>query len=92
MTRDEMLKMPAGSLMDITIAGKFFGIANTLTPNYSTDIAAAWEVFEKFRADGNEVSITSSPKGWECLISSTAGYAKTVPLAICRAALLAVTE
>ena len=34
--------------------------AETFPPAYSTDIAAAWEVVEKLRADGYTVAVTTS--------------------------------
>src|SRR4030042_3107738 len=62
---------------------------------YSTDISAAWEVVEK--SVDFELSRTIwSPHGWECGIrlneedSTIWGKGATAPLAICRAALLAV--
>jgi hypothetical protein len=72
--------------------------------DYSTDIAAAWEVVEKFdynylwRWDG--VTRYAMPNGmkWECKFtekgatSDNMGYGLTAPEAICKAALLAVME
>lgn len=58
---------------------------------YSTDIRAAWEVVEKFTSE-RWVELGNSRGGWECLIGGDAGYAKNAPLAICRAALLAVLD
>jgi hypothetical protein len=69
------------------------------TPNYSTDIKAAWEVFEKFGFQG---SVTYSGSYYYCEIMN--GWNKTgaiygkaencnsAPEAICKAALIAVME
>jgi len=71
----------------------------------STNIAVAWEVVEKFahRAINKTAAemgfsafgLTAYPSGgWECRIGGLkdSPVEKTVPLAICRAALLAVME
>lgn len=60
-------------------------------PHYSTDIAAAWEVIEKFPG----ASMRHTGKFWFCdLWQDDYEYsqAETAPLAICRAALLVVME
>lgn len=104
MTRDEILAMPAGREMDEMIARKVInrkiGIRayDRRLPHYSTDIAAAWEVAEKlgsFWIDhtvsdlGIDVEFfTSLDHSKERLVAT----ADTAPLAICRAALLAVME
>lgn len=72
-------------------------------PNYSTNIAAAWEVVEKLAADGWRVdTITSECGGTDCKVSCVSGARGTycsdameglelkAPHAICRAALRAV--
>lgn len=73
-------------------------------PNYSTDIAAAWEVVEKLcevRENGvfpRCVLQFVSPYGWSCFFEygdvlnreHRAAAAATAPLAICLAALAAV--
>lgn len=68
-------------------------------PHYSLDIAAAWEVFERFnwwleKGDGwyavyttEEVNKATCPDGQFSLDSCLAS-AESAPLAICRAALL----
>jgi hypothetical protein len=70
--------------------------------NYSTDIAAAWQVVEHFHEQrGWFVSIQSdggwnfhnngTTKGWEVTIGREGeAFAPTLPLALCRAALKAV--
>ena len=103
MTRDEILNMPAGTKMNQLIWWKVFDMYPTppnndmkLLPDYSTDISAAWEVVDKLVRFS--ITIESFPKGVLCRFfgagSSTAGdavgWADTAPLAICRAALLAV--
>lgn len=65
-------------------------------PRYSADIAAAWEVVEQVRRCRRMCCVTACRDGaWECMVGDTAndhrhGTAGTAPLAICRAALLAV--
>lgn len=57
-------------------------------PNYSTDIAAAWQVVERFES---HCTMNNVHGIWECYLPDFAiGKDKTAPLAICRAALLAV--
>lgn len=62
---------------------------------YSTDIAAAWEVVEKMREDG-DLRIEEYAEGW-LVVSRLSdgrevdGQATTAPLAICLAALSAAT-
>ena len=70
---------------------------------YSTDIAAAWEVVEKLRNDGRFLQLDSlgfDGEQWRCFFALTeieeekfpwVGEADTAPLAICRAALKAVS-
>ncbi|GAA4391673.1 BC1872 family protein [Hymenobacter koreensis] len=62
-------------------------------PHYSTDIAAAWEVFEKATANikekGEELPtlFASYRGGWVCMHGNCAGDGETAPLAICHYAL-----
>ena len=71
----------------------------SVLPRYSTDIAAAWQVVEKLRETMYFVSISASADcgaSWLCewTTADTAidfVRAGTMPLAVCRAALLAVT-
>ena len=66
-----------------------------LIPEFSTDIAAAWLVVEKMVADGYEVHIVVSSEENSVAMfppgKAIGEYAleKTLPLAICRAALAA---
>lgn len=63
-------------------------------PDYSTDIAAAWEVVLKMCADGTPPTLNAVFGGWHC--SFRGHYAtikndpRSAPLAICSAALMAV--
>src|SRR5688572_30128048 len=66
----------------------------THIPDYSIDIEEAWQVVEKmqsngfcFDADGNALR-----KRFRFGVGQEIGEAKTAPLAICRAALLAVMD
>lgn len=103
MTRDEILNMPAGREMDYLIAEKVLELSilkdgtGILLPidlqvkNYSTDIAAAWGVVEKFPT----MSLTFRGKYWFCDLNQVDfdyTQADTAPLAICRAALLTLVE
>lgn len=61
---------------------------------YSTDIAAAWEVVEKVRGDRDVwLQWDSETSIWGCQFFSGGHecFADTAPLAICRAALKAVS-
>lgn len=61
---------------------------------YSTDIAAAWEVFAKVSEHDVRLSVARSAGGWKVFDHRYADVpsieADTAPLAICRAALKAV--
>lgn len=71
--------------------------------HYSANISAAWEVVEKLQAEPLEYyfginrtpSIPYEKTGrthWHCELGGKMGYADTAPLAICKAALLAVMD
>jgi len=100
MTRDEILNMPAGREMDALVSKKIFGIPkseiwlNVFQP--STSIASAWKVVEKYL-----FQIHRGASGYLCVLMTPEeiegqdvfeASADTAPLAICRAALLAVME
>jgi hypothetical protein len=77
------------------------GLRGVEIPRYSTDLAAAWEVVEFLRKEGFDFdcfcSSTKLQEGWsEAVftdqIDSVQAKAETLPLAICRAALLVVSE
>lgn len=80
---------------------KFNGWVSPSTPHFSTDIAAAWEVVEKVRELGFDAIVVMHQDRIpycqfvkpidEDNIEEYLGTAETAPLAICRAALKAVT-
>lgn len=131
MTREEIYQLTPGPATDRAVA---FALKislgskskRILAPAYSTEIAAAWQLVEKFRADGWLVTVKHMPPGHPFIVegsrseydapcpdkplAQSAGkavcelhcmkqtgflrsdhfaIADTVPLAICRAALLA---
>jgi hypothetical protein len=101
MTRDEILKMPAGREMDALIMEKVFNrkvsdgkVKSTVSNrnvsilNYSIAIFSAWMVVEKM---GYPI-IWQEPDFWVCSFGNYRATADTAPLAICRAALLASLE
>lgn len=65
-------------------------------PEYSTDIAAAWEVVERMRMIGADLEITIGKMGYAINYElednwGVHGYKDTAPHAICLAALKAVS-
>jgi len=71
-------------------------IGKTLIPPYSTSISAAWEVVEKLKADGTTIDIQSRTPGWTVIVdelydSGVEVRAPTAPVAICFAAIKAIT-
>lgn len=105
MTRDEILNMPANELNQhiyLSVMTK-----NDWKP-WATDIAAAWEVVETLNQNGIFVSVSNNflnaeEKDWlkgGYICEICVGWdkemdfveAESAPLAICRAALLAVME
>jgi len=105
MNKKEILHMPAGQDMDLLVAeevlklstdewnNRFFFSTGNKT-KFSTDISAAWEVVEKLLDDEEyDFAIRSSVRGWHVTIEAKyddyVANAETIPLAICRAALLA---
>jgi hypothetical protein len=110
MTRDEILNMPAGREMDVTIGYHVMDLVAPpgVYPEYSTDIAAAWEVVEKiseqknaqvyictnFSSEFGDTFYVEIYKNWDGEQEQilTSATAETAPLAICRGALLAVIE
>ena len=100
MTREEILNMPAGREMDSLIA-KF--VMKVDSPHdvykFSTDIADAWEVvkklelFSKYCFYGSDADELWTVHSWKYGKPHFTGIeSRTAPLAICRAALLAVME
>lgn len=57
--------------------------------NYSTDIAAAWEVVKKLvgECDSIEMSKVCGSSHFHCYINNGEGVDKSAPMAICKAAL-----
>lgn len=109
MTRDEILAMKPGRKFDKLIAIKLMGFSMTDDGNwglkedgrtepvfeYSTDIAAAWEVVERLLEKGIATHIkcfldTFSVECHELDVSTGIVTANTAPEAIVKAALLAV--
>ena len=120
MTRDEILKMPAGYEMNKLIAtnvmgwalvnnhgeaggkfwighgGSFGDMPERYLPDFSGEIAPAFSVVEKLQESGLGFSISdySPSKGWCAEFygkqQNSKADGETAPLAICRAALLAV--
>ena len=101
MTRDEILNIPAGRVLDalvdkyiIKLAYEFpAGMWNGLH-TYSTDIAAAWQVVEKMQSFELEMDYQGS---WRACVNFPgeewySSIGDTAPITICRAALLAVME
>lgn len=68
-------------------------------PPYSTSIAAAWEVVEKMNSRGFWSDASRDPTGYVCCtfdsgkrVFISPKKTKDMPLAICRAAILAATQ
>jgi hypothetical protein len=67
-------------------------------PNYSTSIEAAWEVVDKVYIHSLRRVVSDGPDKpalWQAFVyadSYLSGIAETAPLAICRAALMAVMK
>lgn len=115
MTRDEILNMPAGREMDITVSYHVMDLIAhpKIYPNYSTNMDDAWKVVEHLTNKGYCPGLLFDDNGhWTLALEgaqsiavgddtvdvSTAFFIEknlwcdTAPLAICRAALLAVME
>jgi len=66
------------------------------TPPYSTDVAAAWHIVERMRAEGWQIVVDTRPGNWLVQFFSTDGTQRSaasadgLPLAICRAAVAAL--
>lgn len=62
-------------------------------PEYSTDIAAAWEVVEKLRSMGKDIELRGhapyEPDNWQVVVNDEFYTEGPAPLAICLAALKA---
>lgn len=99
LTLEAALALPAGPELDGIVSERVMGVPPLpdgtfwTLPEYSTDIAAAWEVVEKI---GDELTLDTGSKSpsrailWSSMTGAQAtGFGETVPLAICRAALKA---
>lgn len=104
MTRDEILNMPAGREMDSLVAKYIMKVSDAREVFFfSTDIYVAWEVVKKIMSEywfSINTPCDSRSGMWEVDFMSLRdkspfnyiSYGDTAPLAICRAALLAVME
>lgn len=127
LSREKVLKMPAGRNMDVLVAkiileinvitdtnnfrfyfennGQYPGKAPFFdVPKYSTDISAAWDIVQKmckkhfrYEVGGNFMGLDHKyaafdNEQWADKNPLFKAFAETTPLAICRAALLAVME
>jgi len=98
MKRDEILNMPAGAKMNQLIWWKIFYMQPmppnndmALLPDYSGDMSVAWSVVKKY----SNVYMEHDEKNEFVMIGDdfdTAVVCETMPLAICRAALLATGD
>jgi hypothetical protein len=62
-------------------------------PGYSTDMRATWDVVSKLTdpETPNDCELRTAIGGWRCDLGRGFAFAETAQLAICRAALIAVT-
>lgn len=99
LTREQILNMEAGQELDALVAQRVMGW-ETLSRRFSTDIAAAWEVVEMMRADEWHfvIECNTTPEVVVKVYRAfeephySGNWIKSAPLAICRAALLAMLE
>jgi hypothetical protein len=95
MTRDEILNMPAGREMNRLVAIKVMGYGENpvIWARYSENITAAWQVVENVLKNTDcDCTLKTTMRGWDCELYRDHANAETAPLAICRAALIAVME
>jgi len=96
-------KLPLGPSEEARSVGPWFHGEGAVCPSYSTDIAAAWQVVEKFQQTGLAVFSfwTGQYPGYTANLNCETADGKwryftadadTAPLAICRAALLAEVD
>ena len=74
-------------------------VDDTSLPNFSANIADAWQIVEFLIPQFDDVSVSNTHDGYNCLISPDiwklnvyVSFGDTAPLAICRCALLAYKE
>lgn len=102
-----MTEMKAGRELDALVAEEVMGLdpewhkqvpVGRVTPCYSTDIAAAWEVVEKLCREERYPTVqfavnVDGKQAWWCSLVNPADvevHAPAAPLAVCLAALKAV--
>jgi len=97
MTRDEIDKLSAGKKINQYVWWKVFDMTPEppnndmdLLPDYSAEIAPAFSVIEEINPP--LFLIRYEMGKWTCIIGFHKSTADTAPLAICRAALLAVNK
>lgn len=93
MARDGLLDAQPG---DARLGYRLDEVFQPDPPCYSADIAAAWELVRVVIERWGEIELNGVPDGWTCFIGgdldTRAENCPTAPLAICRAALLAVSQ
>ena len=97
--REQLLAEPAGRRMDYWVSQRVFdrwpdSLTADMVPDYSTDIAAAWQVVEKLVSSGwGAFGWDGFDHGhrWIVGFGNSRAEAATMPLAVCRAALLVAT-
>jgi hypothetical protein len=103
MTKDEIVKLEAGVFLDALVGEHVMGLppGAWALPFYSTDIAAAWQVVEKMRSKdpfnagarfAEELAQMTDANQDDYMADAFNLIMNLSPLAICRAALLAVMD
>lgn len=101
MTSDEIRALEAGPKLDRLVARKVMGWSPTPGWNPSISLLDAWEVVEKLTGGMIQFRLEKTESGWVYakFVDCTGrphvrggASAKETPLAICRAALLAVED
>jgi hypothetical protein len=100
MTKDEILNMEARREMNALVLSFTHKETQLPIPYYSTDMNDAWKLVERIRMRYRFINIFTDKKekNWHCHINKKIdkqpfiAVAPTAPLAICRAALLAMME
>jgi hypothetical protein len=94
--KDSIARMGGALFAPLNVTGPDGKVKGLLAGplRYSTDIAAAWLVVEKMRERNVEVSVYTFAGDWMAQITGAMGALareSSAPLAICRAALAAVS-
>ncbi len=102
MTCDEIRALPAGPELDRLVAERVMGWEGRVGFTPSRDIAFAWQVVDyltqvrqwsDFHVEYSCGGSPNDPPGWLAYFpGATDATGETAPLAICRAALLAILE